>query len=350
MFGSVGPVGPAPFAAAAAALPLCEGSAPPGAILAPPVGPGTGLDAEFAAAATEAAIASAAVRGVSGAGRGCEVRAAGVAVEPERSAKRARGPPGYPAEEASREAEIAQRFAGEAAAEMVARRQARGAGRQPTSMIGAPLKPEFVYELLMDKSKPCQGKRPDFINDADIGKIFLEPISGIPPQRKDRRPPRLQQWSQGDMQWFKQVPGVSYGEDGRGEAWVKATYGQVKLEAEKNKKKKNKKSKMKKEKKSQKPADAAAAAAAAGGSSAASATVAASAAPGETERDKSWSYSMYELFWLHNGLEGGAKRANSKIPKFKKADVDKASHWFHGVLYQVKNHNEVEPLGGCDRY
>ena len=56
--------------------------------------------------------------------------------------------------------------------------------------------------------------------------------------------------------------------------------------------------------------------------------------------------SRYELFWLNNGLEGGAKRANSKIAKFKKSDVDEASHWFHGVLYQVKNHNDVEPLGG----
>ena len=100
-------------------------------------------------------------------------------------------------------------------------------GLLPTSFEQGALQPEVVFDLIADNN-PCQGRRPDFITDADLGKVYVERVQGVPGiARKNRRPPGLQKWSQGDTLWIKRVPGFRYGPHGKGEVWVKAVYGQV---------------------------------------------------------------------------------------------------------------------------
>jgi hypothetical protein len=122
-------------------------------------------------------------------------------------------------------AALAEKEATEMALAAAPARAARGP--LPTAFEHNALQPEVVYELITDKN-PCQGRRPDFITDADLGKIFVEYVQGVPGiARKTRRPPGLQKWSQGDTLWIKRVPGIRYGPHGKGEVWVKAVYGQV---------------------------------------------------------------------------------------------------------------------------
>jgi hypothetical protein len=116
----------------------------------------------------------------------------------------------------------------EATAIALASAPARAArGPLPTAFEQIALQPEVVYDLITDKN-PCQGRRPDFITESDVGNIYVEWVQGVPGvAKKSRRPAGLQKWSQGDTLWIKRVPGIKYGPDGKGEVWVKAVYGQV---------------------------------------------------------------------------------------------------------------------------
>ena len=174
-------------------------------------------------------------------------------------------------------AELAEQEAKTIALASAPARAARGP--LPSTFEPSALRPEVVYDLIADEN-PCQGRRPDFITDADVGKLYVERVNGVPGQiKKDRRPKGLQKWSQGDTLWIKPVPKIRYGPEGKGQVWVKALYGQV-LPA------------------STRPwsPDRSKAAALARASAAATASPAVALEP-------TFSYHMYEVHWFNEGFE-----------------------------------------------
>jgi hypothetical protein len=217
-------------------------------------------------------------------------------------------------------AELAER---EAAALAQAEAPARGLrGPLPTVCEHRSLRPEVVYDLIADLN-PCQGRRPDFITDADVGKIYIERMQGVPGiARKDRRQRGLQKWSQGDTLWTKQVPQVRYGPEGRGQVWVKAVYGQVLPAAWQGKK-------VKAAKAAALAAQAqlakhAAEAEGATPEAAAAATAMAAAAAAEAAANNlplaSFSYHMYEVHWYNEGLPEGAQLGGRQSLNYDRAD------------------------------
>jgi hypothetical protein len=88
--------------------------------------------------------------------------------------------------------------------------------------------PRLVFELISDPLQSVQGERPRFVQDEDVGKLFMERSNGEP--NKPSRPRRgrgLDAWRQGDFLWMRPVSGVSYGPNAAGSVWVRAYYGTV---------------------------------------------------------------------------------------------------------------------------
>jgi hypothetical protein len=98
---------------------------------------------------------------------------------------------------------------------------------QKTAGVFDPLEPSVVYRLLNDKTERAEGYRPDFITDECIGRIYLERISGPPGVQRPRRRKGLDLWNQGMELVPKRLQGVTCGDDGKGEVWLKTVYGKV---------------------------------------------------------------------------------------------------------------------------
>lgn len=201
------------------------------------------------------------------------------------------------------------------------------------------LLPEVVYDLITDKN-PCQGRRPDFITDADVGKIYFERVQGVPGlTRKDRRQRGLQKWSQGDTLWIKQVPNIRYGPHNRGQVWVKAVYGQVLPAGCQGGTKNNVKGAKAAAAKAQAQMAAttniagdtnaltsttgAVTAAAVAAAATAAAAAAAAVDAGLNAPDQTFSYHMYELHWFNEGFDidsGGTNQWRPSLQGDEKAD------------------------------
>lgn len=89
------------------------------------------------------------------------------------------------------------------------------------------LAPSDVYRLLHNEAECADGPRPDFITDECTGCIFLERTSGRPPLQRPRRRKGVDKWKQRMELIPKIVSGVTCGDSGKGEVWVKSSYGQV---------------------------------------------------------------------------------------------------------------------------
>jgi hypothetical protein len=86
---------------------------------------------------------------------------------------------------------------------------------------------EQAFALLTDAAQPCSGRRPDFLTPEDDHKLFVERTSGTPPLHRPRRTKGMDKWAQNSELQLRQVKGVSYGEDGRGEIWVRTIHGTI---------------------------------------------------------------------------------------------------------------------------
>ena len=88
---------------------------------------------------------------------------------------------------------------------------------------------QLVYALLSDPTQVAQGPRPAILNAASSGSVYLERQSGrfgsLKPKRRMQE--SAERWKQSSVSYMQQLEGVSIGEDGRGEVWVKKMYGKV---------------------------------------------------------------------------------------------------------------------------
>jgi hypothetical protein len=87
----------------------------------------------------------------------------------------------------------------------------------------------LVYQLLRDATQVAQGPRPAFLRPADSGGVFIEREAGLFRNLKPKidRPKGAERWKQSSVSNVQQLEGVSFGDGGRGEVWVKKMYGSV---------------------------------------------------------------------------------------------------------------------------
>lgn len=89
------------------------------------------------------------------------------------------------------------------------------------------LPPSEIYKILNSGGECPFVPRPDFITSESAGRIFVERASGRPEVQKIRRRKGVDQWRQRMELTPKIVPGATCGKDGKGEVWVKSSYGKV---------------------------------------------------------------------------------------------------------------------------
>ena len=87
----------------------------------------------------------------------------------------------------------------------------------------------LVYKLLRDATQVAQGPRPAFLRSEHSGGVFIERQAGLFSNLKPKidRPKGAERWKQSSVSYVQQLEGVSFGDDGRGEVWVKKMYGSV---------------------------------------------------------------------------------------------------------------------------
>jgi hypothetical protein len=87
----------------------------------------------------------------------------------------------------------------------------------------------LVYQLLRDATQVAQGPRPAFLRPADSGGVFIEREAGLFRNLKPKmdRPKGAERWKQSSVLYVQQLEGVSFGDGGRGEVWIKKMYGSV---------------------------------------------------------------------------------------------------------------------------
>jgi hypothetical protein len=90
---------------------------------------------------------------------------------------------------------------------------------------------QTVYRLLADESQLCSGRRPDFLCEGDLGKVYIERSSGKVPLVRKRRRPGTDKWIQGTKLQPRQIDDHDQRQmDSQVEVWLRTVYGTIQRE------------------------------------------------------------------------------------------------------------------------